>query len=88
MSWTIKFTPRADKAFSKLDQKNQKRILSKLEDISSLENPQSTGKALTGKLAGLWCYRIEDYRVLCSIKGSEIISLVVDLGHRRDIYNN
>ncbi|MCK5784241.1 MAG: type II toxin-antitoxin system RelE/ParE family toxin, partial [Desulfobacterales bacterium] len=39
-----------------------------------------------GDHAGLWRYRIGDYRVLCEIQDENIVVLVLAIGHRRDVY--
>lgn len=41
---------------------------------------------LKADLAGLWRYRVGDYRVLCQIRDGELLVLVVAVGHRRDVY--
>ena len=46
----------------------------------------SKGKALTGKLSGLWRYRVSDYRIICKVEGKTITILVLDIGHRKEIY--
>jgi mRNA interferase RelE/StbE len=56
------------------------------ERLAPLDDPRSTGKALTGPLGGLWRYRIGDYRVICSIEDAILRILVVEAGHREDIY--
>ena len=87
MVWQIKFTEKANKAFSKLDKAIQRRVLDKLKEISKHENPKDVGKALVGNLSGLWRYRVGDYRIVCSLEQTEIIILVVDIDHRRQVYN-
>ena len=37
-------------------------------------------------LAGLWRYRVGDYRVLCRIMDDVLLVLVVRIGHRREVY--
>lgn len=49
-------------------------------------NPRASGKALDGELAGLWRYRVGDYRLLCQIKDTEVEIFIVKIGHRRDAY--
>ena len=44
------------------------------------------GKALNGPLAGLWRYRIGDYRAVCDLIDDRLIVLVIDIGHRSSIY--
>jgi len=51
-----------------------------------MNNPRSKGKALSGNLKGLWRYRVGDYRVICQIIDNEVVILVVELGHRKEIY--
>ena len=41
---------------------------------------------IVGNYIGLWRYRVGDYRILCDIKNDELCILVVDVGHRRDVY--
>ena len=43
-------------------------------------------KALTGNLAGVWRYRVGDYRILCDINDGRLVILVVDVAHRREVY--
>lgn len=56
------------------------------ERIAELDNPRSTGKALVGRLRGLWRYRVGDYRLLCAIQDGILRVLVLEVGHRRDVY--
>jgi len=44
------------------------------------------GKSLKADLAGLWRYRVGDYRILCQIRDQELFVLVVAAGHRKDVY--
>lgn len=65
----------------------QKRIVSFLQDrIQPADNPRNTGKALQSNLSGLWRYRVGDYRLLCKIEDGELIVLVIEIGHRREVY--
>lgn len=86
MAWRIDFTRNADKALRKLDRPTAGRVLDELEEIAKLDDPRSRGKALTGNLAGLWRYRVGDYRVVCDIEDGVLVILVVDVAHRREVY--
>jgi mRNA interferase RelE/StbE len=58
-----------------------------LEDrIASLDDPRSTGHSLTGQLSGLWRYRVGDFRIICDIQDQRLVVLVVEIGHRSEIY--
>ena len=87
MIWSIKFDPRAQKEFKKLDKNAQRRIIAYLkEKISCAEDPRRFGAALTGNKAGLWRYRLGEYRIICQIEDDQFIVLVLKVGHRKSIY--
>jgi mRNA interferase RelE/StbE len=87
LAWSIKVTQTATKQLSKLDRSEAKRITSFLRDrVTNLANPRDVGKALTGNMAGLWRYRVGDFRVICELQDNELVVLVVELGNRREIY--
>lgn len=50
------------------------------------DTPQIFGKSLKGNKAGLWRYRIGNYRLICEIIDNKLIILVLTVGHRREIY--
>ncbi|MDR1293865.1 MAG: hypothetical protein LBK59_02720 [Bifidobacteriaceae bacterium] len=55
-------------------------------------DPRTRGKALTGRLAGLWRYRIGAYRVICDICDTRLvvvaiaIAIAIDIGKRDHVY--
>ncbi|EEV19468.1 RelE/StbE family addiction module toxin [Treponema vincentii F0403] len=70
----------------KLDAAISKRVLDYLEQVELLDNPRSRRKALTSNLAGLWRYRVSDYRILCRIRDDELIITVIEIAHRSTVY--
>lgn len=86
MTYSILFTNRSRKQIAKLNNEAQKRIISYLENRISI-NPHNFGKSLVGDKKGLWRYRVADYRIICNISNNELLVLVVDVGHRREIYD-
>ena len=87
MSWTIRFDEHAAKQIRKLDKETARRILTYLEEVSTLEDPTTRGAGLFRNLSGLWKYRVGDYRVICDIQMESISVLVVEVGHRSDVYS-
>lgn len=83
----LEYLPKAARQLSKLDKSVQKKIKTYLNQVAELENPRSRGKALIGNLAGFWRYRVGDYRILCKIKDERLIITVVEVGHRREVYD-
>jgi len=86
MIYSILFTNRSRKQISKLNKDAQKRIVNYLESRVSL-NPHNFGKSLVGGKKGLWRYRVDDYRIICNVSNNELLVLVVDVGHRREVYD-
>jgi mRNA interferase RelE/StbE len=84
--WTVEFDDRARRELRKLDSKIQKKILRYLrERLAGSEDPRRFGKPLRRNLAGLWRYRIEDYRLICRFEDDRVVVLVLEIGHRSDI---
>ena len=88
MAWKIEFIPQAERDLAKLDKQTARRILKFLsERVAGEQNPRSTGLALKGEnYQGLWRYRVGDYRIIARIEDSVLRVLVVEVGHRREIY--
>jgi mRNA interferase RelE/StbE len=87
LAWRIDLTETATKQLSKLDKVEAKRITTFLRQrLATLDNPRSTGKALTGPLGDLWRYRVGDHRIICEIQDTVLRVLVVKIGNRRDVY--
>jgi mRNA interferase RelE/StbE len=87
-TWSIEWTPDSRKQLLKIDRPIQKRILGFLNDrILDSQEPRRSGKRLTGTLSPYWSYRVGDYRIIVDIKDAELVILVVQLDHRRQIYN-
>jgi mRNA interferase RelE/StbE len=86
MAYNILFTSRSKKQFSKLTKDIRIRITNYLENKVQI-NPLLYGKNLTGDKKGLYRYRIGDYRIICHINNKDIVVLILDIGHRKEVYN-
>jgi mRNA interferase RelE/StbE len=85
--WTIEITRSAEKQIKKLDRVAQASIARFLRDrLKSADNPRQWGKPLHGEKGGLWRYRVGNYRLICDIQDEKITVLVLEVGHRKDIY--
>jgi mRNA interferase RelE/StbE len=75
------------KELRKLDRKAQQDIIGYLDSrVAGKNDPRRFGKGLHADLAGLWRYRVGDYRILCQIKDGLLLVLVISVGHRKNIY--
>jgi mRNA interferase RelE/StbE len=86
--WTYSFDERALHELQKLDRQAQKAVIAYLDQrVATNADPRRFGKPLRAELAGLWRYRVTDYRILCQIKDNVLLVLVVSVGHRKDVYD-
>ena len=60
--------------------------MSYLEEIEDLTDPRQRGKGLRADHAGVWRYRVGDYRVLAQIRDDTFTILALRIGHRADVY--
>ena len=89
MKYKVIFTEKAQKQLKKLDRQTSALIIGWLEkNIENCENPRAHGKSLVENKSGQWRYRVGNYRVICEIQDKEIIVLVLEVGHRREISDN
>lgn len=85
--YKVEYSQEAIRQIKKLDKQISKRILTWLDQrIVNCENPRLWGEALVGEFSGLWKYRIGTFRLICEIKDERLIVIVVELGHRKEIY--
>jgi len=85
MIFRVLLSPKSQRFLNKLKNKeDKKRIENKLRELK--QNPE-LGKPLVGKLSGLWTIRFGKYRVMYNIRKSELLVLVLKLGHRKNVYS-
>ena len=88
MAWIINYTESALRQLKKLDRPTALRILDYInERVALADDPRILGKSLVGpKLGAYWRYRVGDVRVICNIQDGELCVLVVEIGHRKQVY--
>lgn len=87
MAWTVEVSEFAERQLRKIDRPVRQRILDYLDErIEGCKNPRHFGEPLKGGRAGLWRYRVGDYRVICQIRDDALVVLALAVGHRREVY--
>ncbi len=85
--YRVEFTEKALKALKKLDRYTALLITAWIrKNLEGCTNPRQHGKGLVGDKSGQWRYRVGDYRLLAEIQDDRIIILILNVGHRREIY--
>lgn len=89
MAWTVEIGDFAETQLMKLDKPVRERILDYLDErIEGCKNPRHFGEPLKGDKAGLWRYRVGDYRIICELQEQRLVVLALSIGHRREIYRD
>ena len=88
MTWKLELSPEARRDLAGLDKAITIRILRFLRERAAVaENPRVLAMPLQGpKNRGLWRFRIGDYRAIARIENEVMTILVVEIGHRREVY--
>ena len=83
MIYALSIRRGAQKNLLALSASEQERVIAAIRKLA--HNPRPAGvKKLSGREA--WRIRVGDYRVIYEINDNELTVLVVDVGHRREIY--
>ena len=80
---TIKFK----EDLSKLDNSVVKTILKYIKKLELSDNLKAYGKELGGNMAGLYRFRINNYRIITKFESGKFTIEGLAAGHRRNIYN-
>ncbi len=84
MAYKIIWSPNSLKQLSKLEKSTVDRITKKMDLL--VNDPFAYLERLVG--ANLYKLRVGDYRVIISMDRGNLIILVVEVGHRKKIYDN
>ncbi|MCM1441561.1 MAG: type II toxin-antitoxin system RelE/ParE family toxin [Roseburia sp.] len=89
MKYTVKWSDRAQKQISKLNKSISEMLVRWVyKNLNDCEEPRQRGKGLTANRSGQWRYRVGDYRIIAEIKDDELIILVIEVGHRKSVYDD
>lgn len=89
MKYRVEYSKKALKALKKMD-KNTSQILVDWigKNLDGTDSPRKIGKDLKGNLAEYWRYRVGNYRVVVVIEDDRLLITCVDVGHRKQVYEN
>lgn len=88
VAWTIEYRQDIQKSLKKLDHATRQRIRVFLEErVAKLDDPRQISDRLQGsELGQYWRFRVGDFRIICDIQEQRLVVLVLEIGHRREIY--
>ena len=88
MNYEVQFSDKALKTLKQIDKHQAKLILAWInKNLAGCGDPRVQGKALVGDKKGYWRYRVGSYRLIAEIDDGQVRINIINIGHRRDIYN-
>lgn len=84
--YKVEFSRQAGKDLEKVYRSDRKLYQRFLDAFQSIADDPAQGKPLHGDLRGLWSYRMGSYRILYETVHKRLLVIIIDLGHRREIY--
>jgi mRNA interferase RelE/StbE len=83
--YALEFAPKAIRSLGKLDRSVAERIRAAAEALR--DEPRPPGARMLTGMHGVWRIRVaKDYRIVYTLDDDRLVILVVDAGHRREIY--
>lgn len=83
MTWSVLWSLRSARQLKKLDKKQARRIRDAVLEIT--DNPFITVRKLSD--SAFFRMRVGDYRVIMDLQQGKMIIFVVEVAHRRRIYD-
>ena len=83
MTYALLIERRAQRSLSRIAVQDRERISDAIRRLAEEPRPHGV-KKLSGRDA--WRIRVGDYRILYEIQDERLFILVIDVGHRREIY--
>jgi len=88
VSYSLKLSNQAERVFRRMAEREPEIYRRVAHALDDLEQAPFEGKLLKGELKGRYSYRVGSYRILYLIRQRELLVLIIDIGHRRDIYRS
>ena len=85
--YKIEVASSASKELRRIYQFDQALYARLINAIESLAADPFQGKKLKGKFDGDYSLRVGSYRVIYSVFKDRLLIIIIDVGHRREIYH-
>ena len=86
--WILEWRLKARKQQRKLPKSAVQRILKKLEWLRQSPNPKELLKELNDDWTGCHRLRVQEYRVILEIQEESRTLFILEVGHRKDVYDD
>ena len=86
MIYEIDIAEKLEKRLEKLPKNDKERILEKIDSLAHNPRPEDCKKLQGNRKPPLYRVRSGVYRIIYTIRDDVLIVLIVDIGHRKEIY--
>lgn len=86
MSYQLSFSDKAFKSLKRIPKSDNQRIITALEELARDPESKTNVKRLNNHSEAIYRLRVGNYRVLYDKHDAVRIIAVIDVGHRKDIY--
>lgn len=83
MAYEVQIQRRAARTLSRIDGPVRRRLIAQIDALSTDPRPQG---AIPMSGVDAWRVRVGDYRIIYTISDTVLLVMVVEIGHRRDVY--
>lgn len=87
MKYNIQISRKIAKKLLRFPKKDQKKIIEKIDLLTENAKPDGYKKLSEYNNPPLYRIRVGDYRIVYTVEEDCLIILIVEVGHRKDIYN-
>jgi mRNA interferase RelE/StbE len=84
VTYSIGISRDALRTLAKLDKPVRRRLQAAIDHLG--DDPRPHGAIALRGFAGAYRVRVGDYRIIYTVEDSKLVVVVLDLGHRREIY--
>lgn len=86
--YTVRFSDAALKKLKKMYRYQVSLLVGWIEkNLMNCSDLRNQVKAVVANLREKWRYWVDDYRILALIEDEEIITTIIDVNHRKNIYD-
>lgn len=86
MKYRIEIAEKIEKKLVRLNKKDKERIIEKIDSLAENPRPDDCKKLKGNQRPPLYRVRSGNYRIVYSIHDDVLLVLVVEIGHRKDVY--
>ena len=85
-SYRIELTRDALRTLAKLDKPMRRRIQGAIDKLAG--DPRPAGMIALRGAPGAYRVRVGDYRIVYTLHDDHLLIVVIDIGHRREVYRD